>query len=180
MSLPQNIDPPALIPEMDDATESERPGTAAVADGGPKPPRGGFRDQLRTNWLAIFSLAIALFGLGYNTFRNETTERQRNVREAGFIVLDALGELQQLADTRFFGNERSESNRIAIWGRVTLVKDIAGLVSNEAQTDADALFQVWSSHASDFDAGKSEAEKALTDATREVRAQVLSDLHALK
>jgi hypothetical protein len=180
MSLPQNIDPPALIPEPDDATESERPGTAAAAGGGTKPPRGGFRDQLRTNWLAIFSLAIALFGLGYNTFRNETTERQRNVREAGFIVLDALGELQQLADTRFFGNVRSESNRIAIWGRVTLVKDIAGLVSNEAQSDADTLFQVWSSHASDFDAGKIEAEKALTDATREVRAQVLNDLHALK
>lgn len=180
MSMPQNIEPPTLPPDVDDAPESAQSVAASEGPAVSAPRRSGFRYQLRTNWLAMFSLAIALFGLGYNTFRNETTERQRNVRDAGFIVLDALGELQQLADTRFFGNERSESNRIAIWGRVTLVKDIAGLVSDEAQSDADALFRVWSSNAVDFDAGETEAEKALADATREVRAQVLSDLRALK
>ena len=139
-----------------------------------------WREQLGNNWLAMLSLAIALFGLGYNTYRNETTERQRNVRDAGFVVLDALGELQQLADTRFFGGERSEANRIAIWGRVVLARDVSGLVSDRAGARAQELFEVWSANARAFDAGNQQAETALAEAIRAARAQVLADLRALK
>jgi hypothetical protein len=38
--------------------------------------------------VALLSLAIALASLGYNTWRNETTESHRNARQAGFVVLD--------------------------------------------------------------------------------------------
>ena len=166
-----------------EATASPDPGSAAPSAtkaGRPNAIHGMIREQLRSNWLALLSLFIALFGLGYNTWRNETTEGHRNVREAGFIVLDALGELQQLADTRFFGGEKNEANRIAIWGRVTLVRDISGLISVDAQTRAEQLFEIWSGNAPAFDAGDRAAEAAFATATREARSQVLADLRRLE
>ncbi|MBF8293263.1 MAG: hypothetical protein HW392_2090 [Steroidobacteraceae bacterium] len=41
------------------------------------------REQLRNNLVALISLVIALSALGYNTWRNELTERNRNIRAAG-------------------------------------------------------------------------------------------------
>ncbi len=138
------------------------------------------RHPVRNNWLALLSLAIALFGLGYNTWRNETTEQHRNVREASFMVLNTLAELQQLADSRFFGGDSSEANRIAIWGRVTLTRDSAMLVSQDAQARADTLFQTWSQQEKAFNDGDKNAEKAMAEAVRATRDQVLADLRQLR
>jgi len=155
-----------------------------LADDQPIPPATRrfsiVHELVRQNALALVSLFIALFGLGYNTWRNETTEHHRNVRQSAFIALDALGEVQQLADTRFFGAEHSEANRIAIWGRVTLVRDIATLVSADTAERADALFTAWSGNAAAFDNGDAEAERAVAVAIREARAQVLADLQRLR
>jgi len=42
--------------------------------------------QLRNNSLSIISLVIAISALSYNTYRNELTEVNRNIRSAGFEV----------------------------------------------------------------------------------------------
>lgn len=160
------------IDSSDDPTPVARPASFGRGAGG--------WHFFRNNWLALFSLAIALFGLGYNTYRNETTEHQRNVREAAFVVIDALGELQQLADTRFFGGDRSEANRIAIWGRVILIRDVAGLVSRSAGDRAQSLAETWEAQATAFDRGDRAAERAFAEAVAASRAQVLADLAALK
>lgn len=146
----------------------------------PIPRRSALQELVRQNALALVSLLVALFGLGYNTWRNETTEHHRNVRQSAFIALDALGETQQLADTRFFGADHSEANRIAIWGRITLIRDVATLVSADTGTRATDLFAVWSAQASAFDEGDPVAEKAVSNAIGATRAQVLSDLRRLK
>lgn len=49
------------------------------------------REQLRNNLVALISLFIALSALGYNTWRNERTERNRNIRAAGFESLTING-----------------------------------------------------------------------------------------
>ena len=51
------------------------------------------RKQLKQHSVALISLVIALSSLGYNTWRNETTEEQRNIRHASFRVLECLGDL---------------------------------------------------------------------------------------
>jgi len=51
---------------------------------------GELRSQ---NLLAMISLFVALSALGYNTWRNELTEQNRNVRQAGFEMLLHVGEL---------------------------------------------------------------------------------------
>ena len=46
-----------------------------------------FREQLRSNAVALISLTVALSSLGYNTWRNERTEHNRNIRAAAFEIL---------------------------------------------------------------------------------------------
>src|SRR4051812_50114900 len=70
------------------------------------------RSGLRRHAVALISLAVALFGTSYNTWRNQTTEAHRNTRAAAFMVLDALGQLQEIADRRFYAGDRSDANRI--------------------------------------------------------------------
>ena len=60
------------------------------------------REQIRSNAVALISLVIALSSLGYNTWRNETTESQRNIRHASFRVLETLGSLQEVVDFRYY------------------------------------------------------------------------------
>jgi len=57
------------------------------------------REQIRSNSVALISLSVALIALSYNTWRNETTESQRNIRQASFRVLESLGDLQEVADS---------------------------------------------------------------------------------
>lgn len=38
--------------------------------------------------ISVISLIIAISALGYNTWRNELTEHNRNIRASGFEALD--------------------------------------------------------------------------------------------
>src|SRR5260370_36806909 len=54
------------------------------------------RQQLRDNAVALISLVVALSSLAYNTWRNERTEHNRNVRTAAFEALTKLAELERV------------------------------------------------------------------------------------
>ena len=139
-----------------------------------------FSASVRRNAVALISLAVALFGTSYNTWRNQTTEAHRNTRAAAFMVLDALGQLQEISDRRFYGGDHSYANRIEGWGKVSVVRDMASLVSAETQRDANALFDSWKSHSDELDAGEKPAEEAIATAIAAMRSQVLQDLHELQ
>ena len=62
-------------------------------------------EQIRRNLLAIISLTVAISALGYNTWRNETTEENRNIRLASFEILVQLGKLQIITDHAHYGNK---------------------------------------------------------------------------
>ena len=47
--------------------------------------------QIKVNIVAITSVIVALTGMGYNTYRNEKTEINHNVRAAAFETLKNLG-----------------------------------------------------------------------------------------
>ena len=48
--------------------------------------------------VALVSLMVALSGLAYNTWRNETTEAQRSTRQAAFRMLEELGDNARAAE----------------------------------------------------------------------------------
>jgi len=103
----------------------------------------GMREQLRSNSVAIVSLFVAFSALGYNTWRNEATERNRNIRTAGFELLSEIGSLQQIVFYAHYnqGDERGDA-RMG-WADVLTISDLAALMPVAVGRDAEALRQAW-------------------------------------
>lgn len=152
----------------------------AAGDAGTTTAPSRVRDALARHGVALVSLFIALSGLAYNTWRNETTESHRNVRQAAFVVFEQLGQLQQLVDQRFYAGRQTPVNRIAGWGKVTLVRDMGMLVSPATSRRAGQLFATWQSQLDEMDSGNPSAEREISNAIAAVREQVLRDLEALQ
>jgi len=150
-------------------------------DGVPPGPRvESWTEGLRRNAIAFISLFVALSGFAYNTWRNETTEAHRNVREASFRVLEEIGELQQVVDQRYYAGRRSDVNRITGWGKAALVRDMGMLVSPATSKQTARLFSTWQTQLDRMDAGEANAEREISAAISAVREQVLRDLDALQ
>ena len=136
--------------------------------------------SVKRNAVAIISLFVALSGLGYNTWRNETTEAHRNVRQGAFAMIEQLGQLQQLVDQRYYADKKDDVNRITCWGKVTLMRDTAPLVSKAVETHAERLFAVWSEQLDGLDQGDEEAERKISAEIAALRSQLISELKALR
>jgi hypothetical protein len=134
---------------------------------------------VRRHAVALISLAVALFGTSYNTWRNQTTEAHRNTRAAAFMVLDALGQLQEIADRRFYGGDHSDANLIGGWGKVSVVRDMAPLISRDSETRAADLFEAWKSNVDKLDEGDKGAETHVAGAIGALRQRILLELKAL-
>lgn len=130
-------------------------------------------------FLAVLSLSIALIGLGYNTWRNETTEAHRNARQAAFLMLDQIAQLQQIVDSRYYAGETSEAGRIAAWGKAGLLRDLGPLVSARTGASARHAFDTWSANAAAIDRHEPAAETAMTSALDTLRTRTIEDLHRL-
>jgi hypothetical protein len=99
--------------------------------------------QVNKNLLAIISLGVALSALGYNTYRNELTEENRNIRFAGFSMLMELAEMQQLIDYAHYDKDAVKGNPITGWRHLLYARDMSYLVSAEVMAETEALMQVW-------------------------------------
>lgn len=136
------------------------------------------REQLRRHSVALISLAVALTSLGYNTWRNEQTEANRNVRSAGVEMLLVLGELEQVVF--FLGHDQASGrgNPREGWALVLTARDLASLTAEPAESAVNALFTTWEadweSLGSDRDARQrmSDAIDAARASTRTVLANL--------
>jgi hypothetical protein len=112
-------------------------------------------EQMRRNAVALISLAVAITGLGYNTWRNEHSERNRNLRFAAFELLLKLGELEEIVfvnfwdcDTTLRGSPRTG------WTLVRTIKDLGEVLNEEGMPEnVLELESIWAAHweAIDFD-----------------------------
>ena len=149
------------------------------------------KGQLQRNFVALVSIVIAVGSLSYNTWRNEASESHRNFREASFRVLESMGELQEVADHRYYyfpfeDNQGREGElRLKGFGRVTMVRDLMNLMPSPAPEAGNELFLLWNQHfnalASLDSNGKHSlaaktAERELTDAIRKARGAVFEVL----
>lgn len=108
-------------------------------------PKEKITEQLRRNAVALISLVIAITSLGYNTWRNEHTEDNRNQRWASFEILLKLGELRELinyihfdCNLSFRGNPRSG------WVIVEAIEDLTLILEDMTPESASRLKSAWS------------------------------------
>lgn len=139
----------------------------------------GFASQLRRNSLALLSLMVALSALFYNTWRNEQTERNRNIRVAEFEMLKNLGELQQIIDYAHFRKDQQRGDLTQGLSRVLLIKDLAALTPQPVADSAEKLMTAWRENgdklSTSFDAASALSEEVLL-----ARRAVLESLRSLK
>ncbi|MCH7830266.1 MAG: hypothetical protein IIB75_06810 [Proteobacteria bacterium] len=138
-----------------------------------------FREQIRRNTVALISLAIAITSLGYNTWRNEASEHNRNQRLVSIQMLIMLGELQQVVLDRRYGRD-SEGKAVLRkgWALVLTLRDIAMVADGDVPESAELLFEVWqrdSSSLGSSDAAKQRIDQAV-DAVRHDTHDILRSL----
>ncbi len=100
--------------------------------------------QIQRNLLAIISLAVAISALSYNTWRNETTEENRNIRVASFEILMNLGKLQLITDYAHYDGNTVQGNPITGWGHISMIEDLSFLMPSPIPEMSSELKQVWS------------------------------------
>lgn len=125
--------------------------------------------------MAIISLAVALSSLSYNTWRNEVTERNRNIREAGFEIIVTLGELQQIVFFSHFDQDDGRGNPRAGWSRVLVLEDLAALMPAAVGGTARELRVVWSENWAGL-ATQPAAEQRISGAIDALRVATLEAL----
>jgi len=134
--------------------------------------------QVRRNAVALISLVVALSSLGYNTWRNEQTEYNRNQRQAAFEVLLKLGELQRVVFHAHYDRDADKGNPRTGWAYVLTVRDLASVLKAPMPVMADELVAAWSADWQGLGSDQDSADRVIAgiDRAREQTLQVLQSL----
>jgi hypothetical protein len=136
--------------------------------------------QIHNNLVAIISLTVAISALSYNTWRNETTEKNRNIRPAAFEVLKELGQLQLVVNnTRYIANHPEAINPILGWGHVTLISDLGQILPTPIPSKVDELVRVWGDNWQKIRTNEESSDK-ITHEIDSSRTMILNSLINLK
>ncbi|MDX1461070.1 MAG: hypothetical protein R3348_08440 [Xanthomonadales bacterium] len=140
--------------------------------------RLSIRQQIHRNAVALISLIVAIGSLGYNTWRNETTEAQRNVRHAAFRVLESLGELQEAADYHYYfvreEGAGSEEQWLQGWGQAALIRDLTRVMPPPAPQAGFELYAAWDENFSLLD--NRDADGRRTGKAREGKQVIMNSI----
>ena len=104
-------------------------------------------EQIRRNFVALISLVVAVTSLGYNTWRNEASEFNRNQRLVAIEVLRNVGELHQVVLHRHWDMDESDKgNPRTGWALVLAIHDLAMILESPVPVSAEALRKTWEQH----------------------------------
>tara|TARA_R110002096_G_scaffold5508_2_gene25708 strand:+ start:236 stop:673 length:438 start_codon:yes stop_codon:yes gene_type:complete len=139
-----------------------------------------FREQLRRNAVALISLVIAITSLGYNTWRNEASESNRNQRLIAIEMLVMLGDLQRLTMDRHYGRDNDSAAILrAAWAKVLTIRDLSRVASGDVPESAQALHATWDDYHDSL--GKdTEAVNAVIAALEALRGDIHDVLRSLE
>jgi len=133
---------------------------------------------LQRHSVALVSLLVALSSLSYNTWRNELTEANRNLRTAGFEMLLHIGELQRITFLAHYDQDRIAGNPRLGWTEVMVLQDLAAIMPAPVAAATDRLQRVWAAQWEQL--GQQQGATAPVDeAIDAVRAAVLESLRRL-
>lgn len=138
----------------------------------------GILQQLRRNAVALISLVVAISSLSYNTWRNERTEYNRNLRVAAFEVLLKLGELQQTVFLSHYDMDADRGNPRIGWAYALTIRDLALVLPAPLPDETETLLSVWSDNWQGLGTEESSVKAIMAeiDETRNDMLQLLKSL----
>lgn len=135
--------------------------------------------QLQAHAIAIISLIVAITALTYTTWREEQTEKNRNIRLAAFEVLKNLGELQIVVNYAHYESENSMGNPVLGWGHIALIGDLSELLPLPIPEASKKLVATWSKTWSTLKTNE-ENTLLISNEIDKVRTDTLSILQKLR
>ena len=142
-------------------------------------PYARFKEQLQRNTVALISVFIAVSSLSYNTWRNEKSEYNRNLRMASFELLLKLGELRELVyhlhyDQDAVGEDAARTG----WAMVFTIWDLAKVLEEPLPTASTELHGTWDEHWDGLgsDVASKDAIEAEIDSMRDITLEMLRKL----
>lgn len=146
-------------------------------------PKRGFaaiRNQLRSNALALISLCVALFSVSHNTWRNERTEYNRNIRAADFEILTKLADFERVVFLAHYDRDLANGNPRIGWTDVIVIHDLASVAPPPLESKAARLREVWRDNWERLGKGDESSVDHIEAAVEDLRQATLSTLHALR
>jgi len=138
------------------------------------------RQQLRDNAVALISLVVALGSLTYNTWRNERTEHNRNVRTAAFELLTKLAELERVVFLAQYDRDVAGGNPRTGWTYVLVIGDLSAVVPAPVPAQAAELQRVWRGNWEGLGKDDESASDHIDDAIKKLRETTLGTLRSLR
>lgn len=145
-----------------------------------RPSMSTVRQQLRNNTVALISLVVALSSLGYNTWRNERTESNRNIRTATFELLDKLSELERVVYLAQYDRDAGGGNPRTGWTYVLLIRDLSSIVPQPVPAKAIQLQQVWGENWEGLGRDDEKSVNRIDDAIGGLREAALGMVRSLR
>jgi len=139
-----------------------------------------FREQLRDNAVALISLTVAVSSLAYNTWRNERTEHNRNIRGATFELLMKVSELQRVVFLAQYDRDLAAGSPRTGWTYVLAIRDLSTLTPAPLPAQAGELQNVWSGSWEGLGKDDETAVNRIDDAIGRLRDTTLSTLRSLR
>ena len=137
------------------------------------------KDQLRRNTVALISLAVAVTSLGYNTWRNEASEHNRNQRMVAIQMLLMLSDVQKLTLDRHYGKDVDGPAILrAGWAKVLTIRDLAQIAEGSVPESATHLYETWNEDSSGLGVDAEGKDRIVTalEAVRRDTHEVLRSL----
>jgi len=137
------------------------------------------RTQIRSNALALISLGVALTSVGYNTWRNERTEHNRNVRAATFQILTKLAEFERIVFLAQYDHDRAQGNPRIGWTDVIVIHDLASVAPAPLESKAASLREIWRANWEHLGEDDETSVDRIEAAVEELRQSALNALREL-
>ena len=138
------------------------------------------REQLRNNAVALISLFVALSSLGYNTWRNEHTEHNRNTRTAAFEILTKLAEFERVVFLAHYDKDRAMGNPRVGWTYVIVIHDLSEVVPGSIEPKAGELRAIWKENWEGLGSDDDTAIDRIEAGIEGLRAATLDTLRSLR
>jgi hypothetical protein len=135
--------------------------------------------QLRANIVAIASIIVALTGMAYNTWRNEKTEINHNVRAAAFETLKNLGQAEIIVEYAHFRKDRLLGDPLQGLGHMIYLRDLTQVLPAPGPAEGERLWAAWRDNVDKLETD-SDAMVKITDEIQLLRLttlEILARLH---
>lgn len=136
------------------------------------------KSQIARHSVALISLVVALSSLAYNTWRNEQTEENRNIRTAGIELLLKLGELDRVVFYSHYDQDQDRGSPRSGWAYVLTIRDLGSLMLEPASGSSTELIEIWQQNWSGLGSDDL-AASSISDSIDRTRTDVLAVLAGL-